>query len=291
MPPADTRAQSQASPLAPGLYIIGTPIGNLEDITVRALRVLEHADLIACEDTRQTRKLLDRYGIATPTISYHEHNEVARAQELATKLQAGLRLALVSDAGMPGVADPGYRLVKAAIEHRVAIIPVPGPVALMAALVASGLPTDQFGFRGFLPGRSSQRREALDEIRSSRATEIFYEAPHRIRESLADVVRELGPERPVVIARELTKLHEEFIRGTAAEVLAQVEARELRGEITLIIGKAVAAAQASADLLRARYEQLISEEGLDQKTALKRAAKESGLSRSEAYRELQRKQS
>jgi 16S rRNA (cytidine1402-2'-O)-methyltransferase len=292
MPPADTRAQSHASPLAPGLYIIGTPIGNLEDVTVRALRVLEHADLIACEDTRQTRKLLDHYGIATPTISYHEHNEVARAQELAAKLQAGLRLALVSDAGMPGVADPGYRLVTAAIEHRVAIIPVPGPVALVAALVASGLPTDQFAFRGFLPGRSSQRREALDEIRSSPATEIFYEAPHRIRESLADVVRELGPERPVVVARELTKVHEEFIRGTAAAVLAQVEARELRGEITLIIGKAVApASQASADLLRARYQRLISEEGLDQKSALKRAAKESGMSRSEAYRELQRKRS
>ena len=292
MPPHEERAHANSSTLAPGLYVVGTPIGNLEDITLRAVRVLGSVDLIACEDTRQTRKLLDRYGIATPTISYHEHNEAARAEELLAKLQSGLRLALVSDAGTPGIADPGYRLITAAAAHNIAVVPLPGPVALVAALVASGLPVDKFNFRGFLPAKAGQRREALQDVRGSSATEVFYEAPHRIRECLRDVVRELGPERPIVIARELTKVHEEFIRGTAAEVLRQAEDRELRGEITLIIGKAAGAAPAAARAtLRQRFERLIAEEKLDEKSALKRAAKEAGLSRSEAYRELQRKRS
>jgi 16S rRNA (cytidine1402-2'-O)-methyltransferase len=280
-----------ASLLPPGLYVVGTPIGNLEDISLRSIRVLKQADLIACEDTRHTQKLLDRQGISTQTISYHQHNETARAQELLTKLRQGARIALVTDAGMPGIADPGYRLIGLAIQHRIPVFPVPGPVAYVAALVASGLPTDKVRFHGFLPAKSGQRRRALEQIADSQATEIFYEAPHRMRECMRDVVEALGPDRPVVIAREITKLHEEFIRGRAMDVFGEVEARELKGEMTLLIGKSQGGTSApplTQGSLRKRYEQLIAEDKLDDKAALKRVAKEMGLSRSEAYRELQR---
>ncbi len=284
-------APSSGSTLAPGLYVVGTPIGNLEDITLRALRVLKEADVIACEDTRQTRKLLDRYGIATPQLSYHEHNEAERAAELLVRLQAGERIALVTDAGTPGISDPGYRLITLAAQQNVPVIPVPGPAALVAALAASGLPTDEFSFHGFLPAKRGQRRAALESIRSSTQTEVFYEAPHRLRECLEDVVQALGAERAVVVARELTKVHEEFIRGTAAAVLERVATRELRGEITLLIGKPEAGAQEAASAptpVRERYERLVAEEKMDEKAALKRVAKEMGISRSHAYRELQR---
>jgi 16S rRNA (cytidine1402-2'-O)-methyltransferase len=274
----------------PALFLVGTPIGNLEDITLRALRILHNVDLIACEDTRQTKRLLTHYNIATPTISYHEHNEMTRSAELVKKLEEGAQVALVTDAGMPGISDPGYRLITLAIRHHIPVVPIPGPAAFLAALVASGLPTDSFRFSGFLPAKQGQRRELLESIKDSPRTQVFYEAPHRIREALQDVVSALGPDRPVVLAREVTKLHEEFFRGPAEEVLQQVKSRELKGEITLLIGKADAGARpaAGAPAVRERFNQLIAEEKLDEKAALKRVARELGLSRSEAYRELQR---
>jgi 16S rRNA (cytidine1402-2'-O)-methyltransferase len=275
--------------LATGLYLVATPIGNLEDITLRALRVLKQADLIACEDTRQTQKLLNHFGIEKPTVSYHEHNEASRAAELVEKLASGARIAMVSDAGTPGVSDPGYRLIALAIERGLPVVPVPGAAALVTALVASGLPIDSFNFRGFLPPKSGARRRELEKTRQSSRTEIFYEAPHRIREALEDVVAALGPQRRVVVARELTKVHEEFLRGSAAEVLAIANARgELKGEIVLLIGPAVEGeAQPPAVSIRERVDQLVHDEKLDEKAALKRIAKERGISKSEAYRELQ----
>src|SRR5271167_1345746 len=192
------------------LYLVGTPIGNLEDITLRALHTLKDVDLIACEDTRQTIKLLNHYGIEKTTVSYHEHNELTRAPELVVHLENGDNIAMVSDAGMPGVSDPGYRLVALALRHHIRVVPVPGASAFLSALVASGLPTDSFHFSGFLPAKAGARRTALEAIRNSPRTEIFYEAPHRIAETLRDIVEILGPERHVVIAREATKLHEEF---------------------------------------------------------------------------------
>ena len=275
--------------LAPGLYLVATPIGNLEDITLRAIRVLRQADLIACEDTRQTQKLLNHYGIEKPTVSYHEHNEASRAAELIERLADGARIALVSDAGTPGINDPCFRLVSLAIERDIPVIPIPGPAAFVSAVVASGLPAESFTFRGFLPAKSGARRKEFEKIRDSRQTELFYEAPHRIRETLEDVADVLGPQRRVVIARELTKIHEEFLRGTSTEVLAQVQTRgELKGEIVLLIG---APSGAESDLMRVsvrdRLAQIMREEKLDEKSALKKVAKERGISKSEAYRQFQ----
>ncbi|HEX6908572.1 MAG TPA: 16S rRNA (cytidine(1402)-2'-O)-methyltransferase [Terriglobales bacterium] len=274
----------------PGLFLVGTPIGNLEDITLRALRTLKEVDLIACEDTRQTQKLLTHYNIAAPTVSYHEHNEMTRSAELVKKLEEGARVALVTDAGMPGISDPGYRLIALAIRHHIPVVPIPGPAAFLAALVASGLPTDSFRFSGFLPAKQGQRREILESIKDSPRTQVFYEAPHRIRAALEDVVAVLGPDRPVVIAREVTKLHEEFLRGRAEEILARVAERELKGEITLLIGKSETGDRPAtgSPAVRQRLEQIMAQEKLDEKAALKKVAKELGLSRSQAYRELQR---
>jgi len=288
--PGETAAVADSSrTLAPGLYLVATPIGNLEDITLRAVRVLKEADLIACEDTRHTRKLLDHYGIQKPTVSYHQHNEAERARELVEKLASGTTVALVSDAGMPGLSDPGYRVIKLAIEQGIRVVPVPGPSALTAALVASGLPTDAFEFYGFLPAKAGPRRTALEALRNRRNTAVVYEAPHRIRETLQDVVEILGWERPVAIARELTKVHEEFIRGTAGEVLLEIGKREPKGEITLLVGAGSSPARTgSAGSLAARLEEIMREQKIDEKTALKIAAKERGLSKSEAYREVQR---
>ncbi len=276
--------------LAPGLYLVGTPIGNLEDMTLRAIRVLKQADLIACEDTRQTQKLLNHYGIETRAVSYHEHNEASRAAELVRELEKGLRVAVVSDAGMPGISDPGFRLVSLAIEHGFPVFPVPGPAAFLAALVGSGLPTDSFCFRGFLPAKSGARRRELEKILGSDETQIYYEAPHRIKEALADIVEVLGTERPVVVARELTKIHEEFVRGTASEVAQILNARaEIKGEITLLIGKAAEGAGAPRGVsVRERVEQIMREESIDEKAALKKVAKERGISKSEVYRQMQR---
>jgi 16S rRNA (cytidine1402-2'-O)-methyltransferase len=280
------------STLAPGLYLVGTPIGNLEDITLRAVRVLKEADLIACEDTRQTQKLLNHYGIVTKTTSYHEHNEITRAAELAKKLEEGARIALVTDAGVPGISDPGYRLISLAIRHNIPVVPIPGASAFLSALVASGLPTDSFRFSGFLPAKRGQRRQALESVKDSPRTQVFYEAPHRVKEALEDVVEILGTDRQVVVARELTKLHEEFLRGGAAEVLESLNARgDIKGEITLLIGKAEAGGRTSEVVRPAvaqRMQEVMAAENLDEKAALKKVAKEFGVSKSEAYREWQR---
>jgi len=280
----------------PALYLVGTPIGNLEDITLRALRVLKEVDVIACEDTRQTQKLLNHYAIATRTTSYHEHNEMTKSAELVKEMQEGASVALVTDAGMPGISDPGYRLIALAIRHHLPVVPVPGASAFLAALVASGLPTDSFRFSGFLPAKRGERRAALESVKSSPRTQVFYEAPHRIVETLTDVVEVLGEGRHVVVAREVTKLHEEFLRGRAAEVLDNLKAREaVKGEITLLIGKAedgeargAADASSARASIRQRVEQVMAEEKIDEKAALKKVAKERGVSKSEAYRELQR---
>jgi 16S rRNA (cytidine1402-2'-O)-methyltransferase len=295
--PAQTAAVLEKFPhtTGPALYLVATPIGNLEDITLRAVRVLKEVDQIACEDTRQTQKLLNHYGITTRTISYHEHNEMTRAAELVKELQEGASVALVTDAGMPGISDPGYRLISLAIRHHVPVVPIPGASAFLAALVASGLPTDSFRFSGFLPAKRGERRAALEAIKTSPRTQVFYEAPHRIVEALTDVVEILGNARHVVIAREVTKLHEEFLRGRASDVLETLNSRDgVKGEITLLIGKpeeaihGVADASSARSSIRQRVEQIMAEEKVDEKTALKKVAKERGISKSEAYRELQR---
>jgi 16S rRNA (cytidine1402-2'-O)-methyltransferase len=270
------------------LYVVATPIGNLEDITYRAVRVLKEADLIACEDTRHTAKLLAHYGIDKPTVSYHEHNEAARAEELVAKLEQGLNVAQVSDAGMPGISDPGYRVIKLAIERGVKVVPIPGASALVSALAASGLPTDRFKFLGFLPARSGERRTMLESLREAQETTVVYEAPHRIAETMKDIVELLGAERPVVLARELTKVHEEFIRGSAAEILQKVQEHELKGEMTLLIGKSEGPAVAAKRDIASRIEEIMREQQIDENAALKAVAKEQGISKSEAYRELQR---
>jgi 16S rRNA (cytidine1402-2'-O)-methyltransferase len=262
------------------LYLVSTPIGNLEDITLRALRVLREADLLACEDTRQTRKLLEHYGIRKAAISYHEHNEAERAEELLEKLNEGANVALVSDAGTPLVSDPGYRLVVRAAAAGVRVEPIPGPSAVLAALAASGLPTDEFHFGGFLPARSSRRRKALSRFKDEQATLIFYEAPHRIRETLEDIDAVFGA-RPVVLARELTKTHEEFLRGTASELLkAHFPAK---GEFTVLIGKAAARETVEEIAIEEAVAARI-EAGMDRMEAIKAVARERGLSKREVYR-------
>ncbi len=261
------------------LYLVATPIGNLEDITLRALRVLREADLVVCEDTRQTRKLLAHYGIDKPVVSYHEHNEAARAPELLAKLRGGAVIALVSDAGTPLVSDPGYRLVTKAVTDGIRVEPVPGPSAILAALTASGLPTDAFHFGGFLPARPGQRRRALAKLKDEPATLVFFEAPHRILETLEDIEAVLGP-RPVVIAREITKLHEEFLRGTAAEL--RKGRLPLKGEITLLIAKAAAPEPACGPLESAVAERVRA--GMNRMDAIKAVARERGLSKREVYR-------
>lgn len=262
------------------LYLIATPIGNLEDITLRALRILREVDLIACEDTRQTQKLLRHYGLEKRTVSYHEHNEELRAPELVAQLEEGVNVALVSDAGTPLISDPGYRLVVKAIERGVRVEPIPGASAVLAALAASGLPTDVFQFGGFLPARSSQRRKVLAGLKEASATVIFFEAPHRIRETLADIAEVLGP-RPVVLARELTKIHEQFLRGTAEELLRSPI--PLKGEFTLLIGKAPAGPRAEEIPAAEAVEERVRA-GMDRMGAIKAVAKERGLSKREVYR-------
>ena len=287
---------SESEPvLAPGLYLVATPIGNLEDITLRALRVLRQSDRIACEDTRQTQKLLNHYEIRTPTVSLHLHNERDRAVELVAALEAGGRIALVSDAGTPGISDPGEWLVKAAIAAGVPVFPIPGANAAVNALIASGLSPIHFEFLGFLPEKAGARRTMLESLAKSETydhprTLIFYEAPHRILETLADLESVWGANLRVVVARELTKLHEEFLRGTVVEVKADLAARDrVRGEITLLV-EAVPLAQAHQNeslSVPAQVAKLIAE-GLSEKDALKQIARESGVGKSDLYRELQR---
>ncbi|MGI4827455.1 MAG: 16S rRNA (cytidine(1402)-2'-O)-methyltransferase [Janthinobacterium lividum] len=296
------------TPLAPGLYLVATPIGNLEDMTLRGLRVLRSVDRIACEDTRQTVKLLNHFGIKKPTVSYHLHNEQDRSSELVAQLIAGARIAVVSDAGTPGIADPGEPLVRAAIAAGIPVFPVPGANAVLSALIASGFSTESFTFHGFLPSKEGQRRTALEQLRELlRAgsgtngeavvpTQIFYEAPHRIRETLAEIVSVFGPGHKVALARELTKLHEEFLRGTVGEVLAAVQSRAvIRGEMVLLLdgrysganGQTASSGQTVAEEVAA----CMRTEAMSEKDALKRVAKARGLGKSEAYREWQRSRS
>jgi 16S rRNA (cytidine1402-2'-O)-methyltransferase len=275
----------------PSLYLVATPIGNLEDITLRALRVLKEVDLIACEDTRQTLKLLSHYGIQTRLVSYHEHNEMTKAAELIVDLEGGAKVALVTDAGMPGISDPGFRLIALAIRHHVPVIPIPGASAFLAALVASGLPTDSFRFSGFLPSKAGQRRKLLESVKASPRTQVFYEAPHRLLETLTDLVEVLGEDRHVVVAREVTKIHEEFLRGRAESVLKVLNSRgSVKGEITLLIAKAEDGATQEASetvSLGQRVRDIMKEDKSDEKSALKKVAKERGIGKSEAYREWQ----
>lgn len=268
------------------LYVVATPIGNLADLTFRAVEVLRAVQWIACEDTRQTRKLLARYGIQARTISYHEHNEAERSQELLSHLEQGESVALVSDAGTPLVSDPGFRIVRQAAEAGIRIIPVPGPSAVMAALSAAGLETDSFYFGGFLPRRQGERRRLLKELSRLEATLVFYEAPHRILETLDDVASVLG-ERPVVVARELTKIHEEFLRGTPAEVRQQLQQRgSVRGEITLLIGKGCPPQSSGGASEEKVLEELqrLEHKGLSRMQAIKEIARQLRLPKRDVYR-------
>jgi 16S rRNA (cytidine1402-2'-O)-methyltransferase len=281
--------ESQSSNRQACLYLVATPIGNLEDITLRALRVLKEVDQIACEDTRHTQKLLNHYDIQKPLVSYHEHNELTRAPELVLAMEQGAQIALVSDAGVPLVSDPGYRLVTLSLRHHLPVIPIPGPSALLAALSASGLPNEEFLFAGFLPARSGERRRALERLRIEDRTIIFYEAPHRIEETLIEA-REILGDRPACIAREVTKIHEEFRRGSLAELAASLADAPARGEITLLIGPVPAeersALRDTSQSLADRVEELMRQAKMDRKEALKLAAKERGISKRAAYQEL-----
>ncbi len=293
MSSSEAPASTHEKPLAPGLYLVATPIGNLEDITLRALRVLRSADRIACEDTRQTQKLLNHFNIHTPTVSYHLHNENFRTEELLAQLQQGARIAIVSDAGTPGIADPGGQIAAAAIAAGIPVFPVPGANAAISALIASGLSTGTFTFHGFLPPKAGQRRSFLESLSRERSTHIFYEAPHRILDTLADLEAVFGPAQPAVIARELTKLHEEFLRAPIAELRTQLASRAtVRGEIVLLLelSPAGTATGTTNTTIAAQVAALMQTESLSEKDALKRIARERGIGKSEAYRELQREQ-
>lgn len=264
------------------LYIVSTPIGNLEDITYRAVRILKEADWIACEDTRTTRRLLDHYGIQTRLLSYHDYNEQERTEELIERLRQGETGALVSDAGTPLLSDPGYRVVRAAVQEGIRVEALPGPSALLAGLVVSGLPTDQFHFAGFLPSKPGQRTRLLESLRDEPATLIFYEAPHRILESLDDIAAVLG-DREMVVARELTKVHEEVLRGTAPEIRANLAARDLvRGEFVILVAKA--SERVHDETPPEEAVALLVGAGVDRMEAMKTVARERGLSKRDIYK-------
>jgi 16S rRNA (cytidine1402-2'-O)-methyltransferase len=273
--------------MAGTLYVVATPIGNLSDIALRAIETLRSVDLIACEDTRHTRKLLEHFGIKKSLISYHEHNETERATELIKRLQKGESIALVSDAGTPAISDPGYRIIKLAAESSIRVVPIPGPSALIAALSASGLPTDSFFFGGFLPPKAGERRRRLGELASIPGTLVFYEAPHRISRTLSDCLDVLG-DRSATVARELTKVHEDIIRGSLSELISHFEAKPPKGELVLLIDRESARTlpKDAQTTLAERVAELKSA-GQEHRAALKQAAREFGLTRSEAYRELQ----
>lgn len=270
------------------LYIVATPIGNLEDITLRALRVLKESDLIACEDTRHTRKLLSHFQISKPTVSYHEHNEHERAVELIKRLEDGLNVALVSDAGTPLISDPGFRIVNDAIQRGIPVVPIPGPSAAITALSASGLAITEFAFVGFLPSRRSARKARFKELANIKSALVVYEAPHRIKQTIEDAREVLG-DRDCVIARELTKIHEEFVRAPLSEI--EIPPGKARGEIVLLIGPALERPieqpeRAGLHSIMEEVQEIIEAEGIDQKNALKRVARIRGISKSEAYRQM-----
>lgn len=287
-------AKAKASDATAGcLYVVGTPIGNLDDITLRALRILKEADVIACEDTRQTLKLLSHFDIQKRLVSYHEHNEITRAPEIVIELEQGARVALVSDAGTPAISDPGHRLVSLCLRHGIEVVPIPGASAFLTALAASGMPVDQFTFLGFLPSRQSGRRKALRAVASETRTLALYEAPHRLSETLEDALEILG-NRPAVVAREVTKIYEEFLRGHLQGLVTEVRKKPVRGEITLLIGPsdgqlsdaAGSGGEKNAEPLSHRVEEIMKAQGVDRKAALKQAARERGLTRREAYKQL-----
>jgi 16S rRNA (cytidine1402-2'-O)-methyltransferase len=276
--------------MAGTLFVVSTPIGNLEDLTYRAVRVLSEVDIVACEDTRHSQKLLHHYGIKTKTVSYHEHNERDRAGELLASIKSGLDVAVVSDAGTPGISDPGFRVVRMALEAGLQVVPIPGPTALVSALVASGLPSDEFFFAGFLPARSGARRSRLADLVAIPSTLVFYEAPHRLVASLEDA-REILGEREAVVARELTKLHEEIVRGRLSEIVSWFSqaAHEPRGEMVMVIDRNVIAGSDDETKSRDSVASIVASfeaEGLDPRSALKKSAKQLGISRDEAYRRL-----
>ena len=266
------------------LYLVGTPIGNLEDITLRAIRILQSVDLIAAEDTRRTGKLLQHLAISTPQISYNEHNHHSRIQELINRLQQGASLALVTDAGMPSISDPGVELVQAAIAHQITVIPIPGPTAVISALAASGLPTDRFIFEGFLPLKQSDRQARLELFRSETKTIVLYEAPHRILKTLKDLLAVVGDRREIVLARELTKIHEEFWRGNIGEAIdLYTNERQPKGEYTLVIkGAAETSLITSEAELKQELQQLLAQ-GMTRSQASRQLAKLTSLSRREIY--------
>jgi 16S rRNA (cytidine1402-2'-O)-methyltransferase len=290
------KKKSKTAPVDAGagcLYVVSTPIGNLEDISLRALRVLKEADVIACEDTRQTMKLLAHFDIPKRLVSYHEHNEITRAPEIVIELEQGAKVALVSDAGTPAISDPGYRLVSLCLRHEIQVVPIPGASALVAALAASGMPIEQFVFVGFLPARPTERRKALRELATEPRTFALYEAPHRLLDTLEDALEILG-NRPAVIAREVTKVYEEFVRGHLEDLVAAARKKAPRGEITVLIGPPDGQAQHAAESANPRnavplarhVEEIMIERGVDRKAALKQAARERGLTRREAYKQL-----
>jgi 16S rRNA (cytidine1402-2'-O)-methyltransferase len=264
------------------LYIVATPIGNLEDITLRALRVLKEVHLIAAEDTRHTKTLLNHYGIRTPLTSYHEHNEKAKAHALVPRLKQGENVALVCDAGTPTLSDPGYRLVEEAIKAGVRVVPIPGVSALTAVLSASGLPTDRFVFEGFLPAKKGPRRDKLGKLCEESRTLVFFEAPHRLKESLRDLFEILG-DRQVVLAREVTKLHEEFVRGSLGQVSATMDRGEPQGEITLVVKGSEGETPPPENLLRAEIRRL-RRKGLRVKEIAELLGEKFSFSKREIYR-------
>jgi 16S rRNA (cytidine1402-2'-O)-methyltransferase len=275
------------------LYVVSTPIGNLEDISLRALRILKEVDVIACEDTRQTMKLLTHFDISKRLVSYHEHNEITRAAEIVIELEQGAKVALVSDAGTPAISDPGYRLVHLCLRHGIQVVPVPGASALVAALAASGMPIEEFVFGGFLPSRPTERRKSLRALAAESRTLALYEAPHRLLDALEDALEILG-NRPAVVAREVTKIYEEFLRGHLEDLVEAVRKKAPRGEITLLIGPPDGRAPHASDAAKpmkaiplARHvEEIMKVRGIDRKAALKLAARERGLTRREAYKQL-----
>ena len=267
------------------LYIVATPIGNLEDITLRALRILKEVDLIACEDTRHTRKLLTHFDIHKPLISYHEHNERTRSKELIQELSAGKNVVIVSDAGTPGISDPGSSVISEAIAAGIEVIPIPGPSALVTALIASGLPTDEFRFVGFLPAKSSARRAKLQELTVECVTLIFYESPHRLRQMLDDLHQVFG-DRKVVVARELTKLHEQFKRSVLSEIASDLSDEAIRGEYVILVEGSTAVPRAPIGTVVEQVNALILESGLTKKDAIKQVAKLNGLSKSDVYQQV-----
>ena len=268
------------------LYLVATPIGNLQDITLRALETLRSVDLIACEDTRHTRNLLNHFRISNKTVSYHEHNEQERAEEFVDRLVAGENIAIVSDAGTPGICDPGFRIVQRASEIGAAVVPIPGAAAFVSGVIVSGLPTDSLFFGGFLPSKKGERRKRLEEVRDIPATLLFYEAPHRLSASIGDCLAVLG-DRNASVSRELTKLHEETVRGTLSFLFDHFQKTKIKGEIVIAIdraGETSVSSQGETSIEEAVRAYELA--GLDRKAALKKAAKDLGISKSEAYRKL-----